>query len=98
MLIQERHRLISEWVNQQRGITRKELSERLSVSEMTIWRDLKALERKGVINRVRGGAVGTSGENGYKTSPEPQFEVKQDIHRQEKLQIARYAAAHFVDD
>jgi DeoR/GlpR family transcriptional regulator of sugar metabolism len=98
MLIKERHRLIAEWVNQKRGITRKELSERLSVSEMTIWRDLKILEGKGVINRVRGGAIGTSGENGYKMSLEPEFEVKQDIHRQEKIQIARYSATHFVED
>lgn len=98
MLIEERHRLIAEWVNQKRGISRKELSERLNVSEMTIWRDLKILEKKGVVNRVRGGAIGAASDGSSKMLLEPQFEAKQDIHRQEKYQIAGYAATHFVED
>lgn len=36
-----------------------ELSQRLGVSEMTVRRDLDALERKGLVRRVHGGAVAT---------------------------------------
>ncbi|MFI5572360.1 DeoR/GlpR family DNA-binding transcription regulator [Streptomyces sp. NPDC051740] len=36
-----------------------ELSERLGVSEMTVRRDLNALERQGLVRRVHGGAVAT---------------------------------------
>ncbi|MYV99659.1 DeoR family transcriptional regulator, partial [Streptomyces sp. SID3343] len=36
-----------------------ELSRRLGVSEMTVRRDLDALERRGLVRRVRGGAVAT---------------------------------------
>jgi DeoR/GlpR family transcriptional regulator of sugar metabolism len=36
-----------------------ELSQRLGVSEMTVRRDLDALERQGLVRRVHGGAVAT---------------------------------------
>ncbi|MFF7857467.1 DeoR family transcriptional regulator [Streptomyces sp. NPDC007904] len=36
-----------------------ELAERLGVSEMTVRRDLNALERQGLVRRVHGGAVAT---------------------------------------
>ncbi|MFD7701707.1 DeoR/GlpR family DNA-binding transcription regulator [Streptomyces caelestis] len=36
-----------------------DLSERLGVSEMTVRRDLNALERQGLVHRVHGGAVAT---------------------------------------
>ena len=45
-----------------------ELSQRLGVSEMTVRRDLDALERQGLVRRVHGGAVATrthDGEAGF---------------------------------
>ncbi|MBB3725703.1 DeoR/GlpR family DNA-binding transcription regulator [Nonomuraea dietziae] len=40
-------------------ISVSELAQRLSVSEMTVRRDLDALERQGLVRRVHGGAVAT---------------------------------------
>ncbi|MCX4751116.1 DeoR/GlpR family DNA-binding transcription regulator [Kitasatospora sp. NBC_01287] len=40
-------------------ISVSELSQRLGVSEMTVRRDLDALERQGLVRRVHGGAVAT---------------------------------------
>ncbi|MFL7869561.1 MAG: DeoR/GlpR family DNA-binding transcription regulator [Anaerolineales bacterium] len=94
MLINERRKKIVEIVNVEENISNKELSQRLDVSEMTLWRDLKELESQGMIRRVRGGVA--KERNSFLR--EPQFDAKQKIHIQEKLAIARYAAENFVTD
>jgi len=94
MLISERRKKIVEIVNAEENISNKELSNRLNVSEMTLWRDLKELESQGLIRRVRGGVS----KEKISIIREPQFDVKQKIHSQEKLAIARYAAENFVTD
>lgn len=94
MLIEERRRRIVEWVENNGSVSVDTLSRQLSVSTMTIWRDLKALESQGLIRRVRGGAV--KGRSNVAT--EPQFDIKQQVYSQEKARIAAYAAAHFVKD
>lgn len=68
-----------------------QLSEKYSVSEMTIRRDLKLLEDQGYIRRTFGGAVNVEGL-------EPRYSAKQSVHIEAKQQIARYAAEHFVND
>ena len=94
MLIDERRRKIVEIVNSEENISNKELSQRLDVSEMTIWRDLKELESQGLIRRVRGGVS----KEKISIIREPQFDTKQKIHSKEKVAIARYAAENFVTD
>ena len=48
MLISERRKKIVEIVNAEENISNKELSNRLNISEMTLWRDLKELESQGI--------------------------------------------------
>jgi DeoR/GlpR family transcriptional regulator of sugar metabolism len=91
MLREKRHTLILNWIRQDRLVSVAELSQRLSVSYMTVWRDLDLLEKQGLVGRVRGGAVlgkglevrlldGATGRAG-----------------ECKLQIGRYAAQHLVE-
>jgi DeoR/GlpR family transcriptional regulator of sugar metabolism len=94
MLINERRKKIVEIVNAEDNISNKELSKRLNISEMTLWRDLKELESQGLIRRVRGGVS----KEKISIIREPQFDAKQKIHSLEKLAIARYAAENFVTD
>jgi DeoR/GlpR family transcriptional regulator of sugar metabolism len=70
------------------------LSRKYGVSEMTIRRDLKALEETGLIKRTYGGAVRWPHPPG-----EPALlarEERQTLASTQKLRIARYAAEHFV--
>jgi ribose transport system substrate-binding protein len=53
----ERRQRIRDLLRDQPGIKVTDLAQRLSVSEGTIRNDLSALEREGVLRRVRGGAV-----------------------------------------
>jgi DeoR/GlpR family transcriptional regulator of sugar metabolism len=69
------------------GARLTELSETLLVSEMTVRRDLDALEREGLIERVHGGAV-----LAQRGTDEPGFEKKSLLEQPEKSAIGQRAA------
>ena len=56
MLKEKRQDLIAEMVNDKDLIEVSDLTMILDVTEMTIRRDLKELEEKGLLKRVHGGA------------------------------------------
>lgn len=69
------------------GYTRvADLSARYQVSEVTVRNDLDALDRQGILRRVRGGATGGNFRK------EPTHEEALGINADEKLNIARHAA------
>ena len=53
----QRHERIAEIVLREDFVSLKDLAARLDVSLMTVHRDLDALERQGVLRKVRGGAT-----------------------------------------
>jgi DeoR family fructose operon transcriptional repressor len=69
-----------------------ELANRFAVSEMTIRRDLEALEEEGIARRVRGGAIATV-SRGY----EPPFATRAATSAAAKRAIAAVAAAYVED-
>lgn len=69
-----------------------ELSKRLSVSEVTIRKDLAILEEEGSVLRTHGGAISVG-----RSRAELAFEVRARIHRTEKSLIGA-EAARLVDD
>ncbi len=69
-----------------------ELSVLFSVTDMTIRRDLEALEKSGLVERTHGGAVPTS-----RGKFEPLFSQKSLLHRTQKDSIA-VAAGRMVED
>jgi DeoR/GlpR family transcriptional regulator of sugar metabolism len=69
-----------------------ELSDQLGVSDMTIRRDLAALEGEGVLRRVHGGATRV-----LSGTYEPPFAVRARLHRGAKEAIAREVATQVTD-
>ncbi|WP_448760337.1 DeoR/GlpR family DNA-binding transcription regulator [Actinomyces oricola] len=57
MLVQQRHTAILSFVRERGGASVTDLARRLDVSESTIRRDLNALDREGLLQRVRGGGA-----------------------------------------
>lgn len=94
MIQEERRRLIKEIIEQDNSVNVSDLQERFQVSVMTIWRDLKFLEKNGGIQRVRGGAVKRISD----PETEPFFESKQTIYNQQKKLIAHYTVNRFVHE
>ena len=92
----ERRQQILRDITEVDGSLIPKLSEKYAVSEMTIRRDLKALEEKGLIKRTWGGAILWSSARS-----EPLVlsrERRQRLHMRRKEAIARHAASHWVRD
>jgi DeoR/GlpR family transcriptional regulator of sugar metabolism len=88
MIPAERRARIVEELEEQRVVKVSALSDALGVSEITIRRDLKLLDREGVLRRTHGGAV-------LKRRPtdEQVLDAAAESHAPEKARIARAAAA-----
>lgn len=87
MLARLRRNQILEELKAKGGARLGELSDVLGVSEMTVRRDLDALQEDGLIERVHGGAV-----LAQLASEEPGFDQKARREQVEKQAIARRAA------
>lgn len=88
MLPAERRKYILELVEKRNSISVAELCQILSVSDMTVRRDLRSLSRDGLLERVHGGALSRRGR-----SYEPPYVSRTSEHLQEKQVIGRRAAA-----
>lgn len=88
MLAAQRQELILERVQRSGAVRVTDLVASFAVSDMTIRRDLDALESRGAIRKVHGGAVASSGTS----TEEPGFEAKSVRQEHEKHAIAREAA------
>lgn len=88
MGVVNRHDRTLELLGEQGEITVAGLSRTLAVSEMTVRRDLEALERQGLLRRVRGGAI-SAVSRGY----EPPYGLRAGRAIEAKARIARKAAS-----
>lgn len=89
MLLEKRLEHILKLVQENGSVTVQELTELLEASESTIRRDLLILAEEGRINKVHGGATAI---NSYYDKDED-VESRKNLNKEEKIQIARYAAA-----
>jgi DeoR/GlpR family transcriptional regulator of sugar metabolism len=88
LLAEQRRALILDEVRRRGGVRVNELTRRLGVSDMTVRRDLDALARQGVVEKVHGGAVPLVEASTH----EPGFEAKSGLELTAKEDIARAAA------
>ncbi len=91
MLREQRQQAILEEMERAGSVSVAALSEKLSVSDMTVRRDLEELSARNLLRKVHGGAVPVP-----KTAVEPHFVQKQKLNRAEKRAIAR-AAIGFIN-
>ena len=89
LLAEQRRALILDEVRRRGGVRVNELTRKLGVSDMTVRRDLDALARQGVLEKVHGGAVPLADASTH----EPGFEAKSSLELSAKADIARAAAA-----
>ena len=88
----ERHNKIVEIVLENGHIDITDICERFDVSEMTARRDLNALDRKGLLRRVHGGAIANLGR-----SYEPSFQTRTFKNQSKKEAIGLRAAELIYD-
>ena len=95
MLTEDRQERIRKEIEKNHSVSVSELSAALQTSESTVRRDLLAMEEKGLLKRVHGGAVSLQAE---RTLREPDVREKQALFAPEKEAIARYAASTIQKD
>ena len=88
MLARERQSYILERVRRHGAVKVSDLTRELSVSDMTVRRDLDLLARQGFVDKVHGGATSPT----LTSTDEPGFDAKSSRERAEKDAIARLAA------
>ena len=88
MLTEQRQEEILRLLNQKGSVTLQELKEYFHASESTIRRDLNALDKRGALTKVFGGAVRPEGRVMLR---EEQVSQRQELYREEKNRIGRYA-------
>jgi DeoR/GlpR family transcriptional regulator of sugar metabolism len=97
MMIHSRHNQILDWLQTEKTISAAALSERLHVSNMTIWRDLKQLEQQGLLKRVHGGAAAIP-QNLSGSSLHASFQLNPAVFSPIKTKLGRYAAHFLVEE
>ncbi len=90
MLTKQRQEMILELLEERGSITVAEVRDLLNISESTVRRDIIVLDREGKLTKVFGGAVKAEHKV---TAHEYTVAQKEDINREEKRKIAKYAAS-----
>lgn len=92
MLQEERWQCIERLLNDHPYLSIKEMCESLYFSESTIRRDLRQMQQKGRLQRIRGGA--TLSEN---PNAEKRLSLRKKINLHSKMLISAYAARYVED-
>lgn len=92
MQAQERQQQILQLLEARGNVSISDLSTRLSVSDMTVRRDLAQLEEDGLLRRTHGGAARTASG-----SFEPPFALRARTNLEAKKSIAAEVARQLVD-
>ena len=87
-LARQRHEVITAEVRRRGAVRVSELAQLLAVSDMTVRRDLEALDDAGLLDKVHGGAT----LRAERSTDEPGFEAKSLRNTREKHAIALAAA------
>ena len=92
---QARRRALEEVIQERGFVSVSDIALEIGVSEMTVRRDLLALEQNGRIERAHGGALPAARPTVLQV--EPSFATRQDQQAEAKAAIAR-AAAGLIGD
>jgi len=87
LLPAQRRQIILEIIKENYTARSSQLSDQLKVSEMTIRRDLAALERQGMVKRTHGGAV----FHQERMTDKFKYQSSKEVNPEEKEKIARKA-------
>lgn len=93
MLTEERYQAILDLLEEEGSVTIQQLMTAIDVSESTVRRDLNAMAKKGLLQKVYGGAL--SKERTINTIDE-EVQKRKEMFCDEKSQIAKYAAEQIV--
>lgn len=90
--VEQRRAAILNLLNQDGQVQVESLSEFFDISAVTIRKDLRELELRGLCKRTYGGAKATSAPSSLTVPYEPPFNYRKKLMEREKQAIAHYAS------
>jgi DeoR family transcriptional regulator of aga operon len=91
LMIEERRRVIREMVEAKGSVTVDELASHFNISKVSIRSDLRVMDSLGILVRSRGGALV------IRDGEDLPINIKENLHRAQKLRIAEEAVKQIVD-
>ena len=98
MLPEKRRQEILRLNREKQGITIKDLADFFKISNMTILRDIKLLEKQGKLEIVRGGIIPIGSDISGSTLSFNVYDKKRQRALSEKQQIAKYCAENLIKE
>ncbi len=92
MLQEDRFSRILAIVDAEGSVTVTDLVRRMEISESTIRRDLTAMDKKGLLTKVYGGAISLKGRPEL-TARDENIGARKALYTEDKARIAEYAAS-----
>lgn len=103
MLQIERQNNILQWLHQKSFLSNFEVASHFSVSQMTVWRDIKQLEDQGLVKRVHGGIALPDWEMGSQLgdqhqafTSEPVYHFPESLQNPRNIALGRYVASEII--
>lgn len=93
MIPAKRRHLILEYIREHDFVAVEELSEHFDISIPTVHRDLNHLQKEGLLQKVRGGAISQTNK-----VIETSYQNRSQLYQEEKQRIAKYALRFISDD
>lgn len=91
IMIEGRRRIIREMVEAKGSVTVEELAEHFNISKVSIRSDLRVMDSLGILVRSRGGALV------IRDGEDLPINIKENLHRAQKIRIAEEAVKQIVD-
>ncbi|MDR0483780.1 MAG: DeoR/GlpR family DNA-binding transcription regulator [Alphaproteobacteria bacterium] len=98
MLPEKRRQEIVRLNKEKQGISIKELADFFKVSNMTVLRDIKLLEKQGKLEIVRGGVIPIGSDVDGSSLSSNIYDKKRQTALSEKQQIGKYCAEHLIKE
>ena len=103
MLQIERQDQTLQWLHQKGFLSTSEIANHFSVSQMTIWRDIKALQSQGLVKQVHGGVALPGWTLGnhvtmpiLKSTQQHYFEFPAGVQDPRRIALGKYVAGEII--
>lgn len=103
MLQIERQNQILRWLHQKGFLSTFEVASHFSVTQMTVWRDVKQLADQGLVKRVHGGIAlpdwemgSPAGEQDQATNSEPVYQFPEKFQNPRSTALGQYVAREII--
>ncbi len=102
MIQLERQNYLLQWLHERGFLSTVEIARHFEISQMTVWRDIEALEKQQLVKRVHGGValpdweLGMVPENGSPMDQSRAFHFPEGLQDPRRIVLGKYVAREVI--